>query len=86
MPLLAHTVNVIAAKFLWPEGAFDEPVISVSRGVMALSVAALASPYVFAPRPFARAVDHADAFNLARQQRIDDGACAATGAEHHGIF
>ena len=57
VPLLVHTVNVIGAKFLWPEGAFDTPGETVARtGVMALCVAALLSPYVFAPRPFARAV------------------------------
>lgn len=57
MPLLLHTLSVIGAKYLWPESAFDGPGITVTRaGVMALCAAALASPYVFAPRPFARAV------------------------------
>jgi len=57
IPLLTHTVSVIGAKYIWPESAFDGPAITVTRtGVMALAAAALASPYVFAPRPFARAV------------------------------
>ncbi|HTL38964.1 MAG TPA: hypothetical protein VL326_37790, partial [Kofleriaceae bacterium] len=57
LPLLLHTVSVYGARYVWPEGAFDGPVVSVVRaGVMALSIAALVSPYVFAPRPFARAV------------------------------
>ncbi len=57
VPLLVHTINVIGAKFLWPEGAFDTPGVTVARaGVMALCVGALVSPYVFAPRPFSRSV------------------------------
>ncbi|HEY1557044.1 MAG TPA: hypothetical protein VGF94_19550 [Kofleriaceae bacterium] len=57
MPLLVHTVDVLGAHFLWPEGAFDRPGVTVARaGVMALCLAALLSPYAFAPRPFARAV------------------------------
>src|SRR5437879_462439 len=52
VPLLVHTVNVVGAKFLWPEAAFDTPGVMVARaGVMALCVAALLSPYAFAPRP-----------------------------------
>lgn len=57
VPLLVHTVSVIGAKYLWPETTFDGPGLTVQRaGVLALCGAALASPYVFAPRPFARAV------------------------------
>ncbi|HSD86080.1 MAG TPA: hypothetical protein VLB44_01150 [Kofleriaceae bacterium] len=57
IPLFVHTAAVIGAKYIWPEGAFDGPGTTVVRtGVMALSIAALISPYVFAPRPFARAV------------------------------
>jgi hypothetical protein len=57
IPLLLHTVSVLGGKYLWPEGAFDGPGPDVLRaGVMALCGAALVSPYVFAPRPFARAV------------------------------
>ncbi|HUS29341.1 MAG TPA: hypothetical protein VMZ53_12570 [Kofleriaceae bacterium] len=57
LPLLLHTASVYAARYVWPEGAFDGPVTTIVRlGVMALSLAALVSPYVFAPRPFARAV------------------------------
>jgi len=56
-PLLVHTLAVLGAKYLWPEGAFDGPGVAVARaGVMTLCAAALVSPYVFAPRPFARAV------------------------------
>lgn len=57
IPLLLHSVAVVGAKYVWPEGAFDGPGVAVARfGVMTLSIAALLSPYVFAPRPFARAV------------------------------
>lgn len=57
IPLLLHTLTVLGAKYLWPEGTFDGPGVTVVRaGVMTLSGAALVSPYVFAPRPFARAV------------------------------
>ena len=57
MPLIVHTVNMVGGKWLWPEGAFDTPGATVARaGVRALCLAALVSPYVFAPRPFARAV------------------------------
>jgi hypothetical protein len=57
LPLLLHTLAVLGGKYLWPEGAFDGPGPDVARaGVMALCGAALVSPYVFAPRPFARAV------------------------------
>jgi hypothetical protein len=57
VPLLLHTAAVVGAKFVWPEGAFDGPGVTLTRfGVMTLSIAALISPYVFAPRPFARAV------------------------------
>jgi hypothetical protein len=57
VPLLLHSVNVLGAKFVWPENAFDGPSADITRlGVYALTIAALKSPYVFAPRPFARAV------------------------------
>lgn len=57
IPLLIHTLSVVGAKYLWPEGAFDGPGVTVARaGVLALAGVALISPYVFAPRPFARAV------------------------------
>jgi hypothetical protein len=57
VPLLVHTVSVIGAWFDWPAGTFDAPNVSVARaGVLALCAAALVSPYVFAPRPFSRAV------------------------------
>jgi hypothetical protein len=56
-PLLVHTVNVVGAKYLWPDGAFDTPGVMMARaGVLSLCLAALVSPYLFAPRPFARAV------------------------------
>ncbi len=57
VPLLLHTTSVIGAKYVWPEGVFDGPGAEITKaGVMALSLVALVSPYVFAPRPFARAV------------------------------
>ena len=56
-PLLVHTLSVIGAKFLWPDGVFETPGILVTRaGVLTLCLAALVSPYLFAPRPFARSV------------------------------
>jgi len=57
IPLLLHTFAVVGARFLWPETSFDGPGVTVVHaGVLALSGVALFSPYVFAPRPFARAV------------------------------
>ena len=57
VPLVVHTISVIGGKFLWPDGAFDAPGILVARaGVLTLCLAALISPYLFAPRPFARSV------------------------------
>jgi hypothetical protein len=56
-PLLVHTVSVVGGKFWWPDGAFDTPGLTITRtGVLTLCLAALTSPYLFAPRPFARAV------------------------------
>jgi hypothetical protein len=57
IPLVIHTANVIGAEFIWPENTFDGPGQMLLRvGVIALCIAALVSPYAFAPRPFARAV------------------------------
>jgi hypothetical protein len=57
VPLLVHTISVIGAKYVWPDGAFDTPGIMMAKaGVLTLCLAALTSPYLFAPRPFARAV------------------------------
>lgn len=60
LPLLFHTVMKIAAELLWPEGAFYAPggpsTLLMKLAIMILSIAALATPYCFAPRPFARAV------------------------------
>ncbi len=57
IPLLIHTVNVLGARYLWPETAYDGKIVAVERtGLMGLCLAALISPYVFAPRPFSRAV------------------------------
>ncbi len=57
IPLLLHTLNVIGARLLWPERSFDGFGLTVARsGVIALALTALATPYCFAPRPFARAV------------------------------
>jgi hypothetical protein len=57
IPLLVHSIAAIGAKLVWSEATFDGPVIEITRlGVLALCLVALASPYVFAPRPFARAV------------------------------
>ena len=57
VPLLIHAANVVGAKFVWPDSTFDGPGLTIARaGVVALSLAALLSPYCFAPRPFSRAV------------------------------
>ncbi|HET9992201.1 MAG TPA: hypothetical protein VFQ65_26905, partial [Kofleriaceae bacterium] len=56
-PLLIHTLDVIGTRWLWPATAYDGKIVAIEHaGVMGLCVAALLSPYVFAPRPFARAV------------------------------
>jgi len=57
LPLLLHTAGVLGAKFVWPDNTFDGPGVTLAHaGVIALCLAALATPYCFAPRPFARAV------------------------------
>jgi len=58
-PFAIHYYGVISAKFMWPDDAADLSLISgpVTRaGVSALCLAALVSPYCFAPRPFLRSV------------------------------
>src|SRR5258706_979054 len=57
VPLLVHSVTNIGARYDWPQGALVSAAAgSAHTGVMALCAAALFSPYVFAPRPFARSV------------------------------
>ena len=57
VPLLVHTATALGSVFVWPENQFDGPGSELAyAGVIALALAALASPYCFAPRPFARAV------------------------------
>ncbi len=57
VPMLEHTLAVIGAKFLWPDAAFDTPGQLVAKAAaLSLCLAALVSPYLFAPRPFSRAV------------------------------
>jgi hypothetical protein len=57
IPLLLHTAGVLGARFAWPDNTFDGPGVALARiGVISLCLAALATPYCFAPRPFARAV------------------------------
>ena len=57
VPLLFHTASSLGAEYLWPDRIFDGPSVDLVRdGVIALCIAALATPYCFAPRPFARAV------------------------------
>lgn len=57
VPLLVHTANALGSTFLWPENQFDGPGSDLAyAGVVGLAIAALVSPYCFAPRPFARAV------------------------------
>lgn len=57
VPLLIHTATALGAVFVWPENQFDGPGSDLaSAGVIGLALAALASPYCFAPRPFARSV------------------------------
>lgn len=56
-PLVLHTASAVGAHFLWPDTTFDGPGVAITRaGVTALCVAALVTPYCFAPRPFTRAV------------------------------
>lgn len=57
VPLLLHVVAALGAFFVWPDETFDGPGIRIEAiGVMTLAITALATPYCFAPRPFARAV------------------------------
>lgn len=55
-PLVIHAISVLGARFAW-DGGFEGPGVELAHaGVVALCLAGLASPYCFAPRPFARAV------------------------------
>lgn len=57
IPLLLHVANALGARFVWPDNTFDGPGVALARaGVVALCLAAAATPYCFAPRPFARSV------------------------------
>ena len=57
VPLLFHTASALGAAYVWPDRIFDGPSVDfIHFGVIALCIAALATPYCFAPRPFARAV------------------------------
>ena len=57
IPLLFHTASALGAAYLWPDRIFDGPSVDfIHDGVIGLCIAALATPYCFAPRPFARAV------------------------------
>jgi hypothetical protein len=57
IPLLLHVANAVGARFLWPDNMFDGPGAALARaGVSALCLAAVASLYCFAPRPFTRGV------------------------------
>ncbi len=57
LPLLLHVVDALGTYFLWPDQTFDGPGLRIQQvGVFLLAFAALATPYCFAPRPFARAV------------------------------
>ena len=56
LPLLLHTGGAFGVHFAW-EDALSAPARTLaSFGVMALALAALVSPYCFAPRPFTRSV------------------------------
>jgi hypothetical protein len=57
VPLLIHVTSAIGARFLWTDSVFDGPGAVLARaGVSALCLAAVASLYCFAPRPFTRSV------------------------------
>jgi hypothetical protein len=57
VPLLLHVANALGAHFFWSDNMFDGPGIALTQaGIAALCLAAMVSPYCFAPRPFARAV------------------------------
>jgi hypothetical protein len=56
-PLLLHSINALGSELFWPEGSYDGTGAELARaGMMALCIAALITPYCFAPRPFAHAV------------------------------
>lgn len=57
LPLLLHTVALIGAEFIWTENTIDGPGQTLVKvGVIGLCLAGLATPYCFAPRPFAHSV------------------------------
>lgn len=57
LPLLLHVVAAIGGELVWPARTFDGPGPALARaGLACLCLAALVTPYGFAPRPFTRAV------------------------------
>jgi hypothetical protein len=65
-PLLLHSINAVGSEYLWPESAYDGTGAELARaGLMALCIAALITPYCFAPRPFAHAVTRPAPFLIA---------------------
>ena len=47
VPLLFHSASALGAHFLWPDRVFDGPSVDLERdGVIALCIAALATPYL----------------------------------------
>ncbi|HMG21028.1 MAG TPA: hypothetical protein VK607_06910, partial [Kofleriaceae bacterium] len=80
VPMLLHAAGAFGARFLWPENMFDGPGVALARaGAGALCLAAVASPYCFAPRPFARSVLRPRALLVALAV-IACGAVLARGA------
>jgi hypothetical protein len=56
-PLLLHVAAVLGAGLLWPEPGYERVGAGIARtALLGLCVAAMITPYCFAPRPFARAV------------------------------
>jgi hypothetical protein len=65
-PLLLHSINAVGSELFWPESSYDGTGAEIARaGLMALCIAALITPYCFAPRPFAYAVTRPVPFILA---------------------
>lgn len=60
LPLLIHSLTVVGGLVAWSADPFDGPTRMLARaGLTTTCIAALITPYSFAPRPFARAVTRA---------------------------
>ncbi len=82
LPLLLHTGAAFGVHFAWEDTLSEPARMLAGLGVMALALAALVSPYCFAPRPFTRSVGRPLPIVVAMGFAAS-GAIAARSLYHH---